>query len=414
MVGLPPSGDYLLDVAGTYYWLPDDALDSTTLVAGRPNVVPFNYSLASDATLTLNLTNLAPWTANDQIEVLSLGANDFENTGPFGCNPAPLPAANGTTLNASVFSVKNCGGPNTIQAAQGDTVVIQQMHPQQTSNGSGYLTLASYFQAAPLSLSDGQNVTVSGAMTSVAQTQTLSCDFRLSQFAAALAGLLPSGYTSSPAYGLSVSGVSFVASNGAEPVQATSDILIYSPSPANVDAVSGPMTYGIPAGYPFVPTGLLSYDYFLSFAFPGTTAANQQSVGFQTVFSLATLCQSPVVPVLSPVQAITLNGADASKPLSGVGLTPQVAWTPPAKGTPSRYHVVINQFTKSKNGLYTLQNFVGQIITQQLEVRIPPGLLAAGNTYSINLIADDTVPIGGNYLVPGESSSAALTAVFTP
>ncbi|MGO8971833.1 MAG: hypothetical protein ACLQDQ_19920 [Myxococcaceae bacterium] len=412
VAGLPTSGNYLLDLAGTYFWFPDDALVITNLAAGRPNVVPFNYALPSDATLTLNLTNLLAWNANDQIEVLSLGANDFDNTAPFGCNPAPLPAAGGTTLVGSVFSVKDCGGPNTIQAAEGDSVVVEQMHVQQTASGSFYLSMAATYDAPPLSLADGQNVTLAGAFLPVNQDQTVSCDFRLSQFAAALQGLEPSGYTTSLNWGLNIIGVSYLTSQGWQPRQATSDILAYSPSPPNVDAASGAMTFGIPAGYPFIPVGLLTYDANQSFAFPGTTANNQQTVGFQTVFSLSDFCKNAVVPVMSPVRAITLNGADASKPLSGVGLTPLLAWSPPTIGTPTRYLIFINQFFKS--GTQTLSGGVAEIETRDLQVQIPPGLLVAGNSYSIQLVADDTVPIGAGYLVFGQSTSAAVSGVFTP
>ncbi|MGO9829649.1 MAG: hypothetical protein ACLPJH_05870 [Myxococcaceae bacterium] len=412
VAGLPTSGNYLLDLAGTYFWLSDNALVVTNLAAGRPNVVQFNYALSSDATLTLNLTNLAPWNVNDEVEVLSLGANDFVNTAPFGCNPAPLPGAGTTTLNGSVFSVKNCGGPNTIQAAEGDRVVIEQMHVQQTANGSAYLSMAALYDAPALSLSDGQNVTLAGAFVPVNQNQTVSCDFKLSQFAAALQGLQPSGYTSSLNWGLNLVGVSFLTSQGWEPRQGTSDILAYSPSPPNVDAVSGAMAYGVPASYPFIPVGILTYDANQAFAFPGTTANNQQTVGMQTIFSLSDFCQNAVVPLLTPVQAITLNGADASKPLTGVGVTPLLAWSPPAIGTPTRYLVLINQFFTS--GTQTLSTGVAEIETQDLQVQIPPGLLSAGNTYSVQIVADDTVPIGAGYLAFGQSTGAAVSSVFTP
>ena len=415
VAGIPALGNYLLDLGGTYFWFSDAALDDKTLAAGRPDVVGFDYTLSNDATLTLNVTNLTPWNTNDQIEVLSLGANDFVNTAPFGCNPAPLPAAGGTVLTGSVFSVKNCGGPNTLQSTKGDTVVIEQLAAQQTTTASSYLSLASYLQSTPFDLSDGQNVTLAGAFLTVTQDQTLNCDYRLSQFAAAVQGFVPSGYT--PAgiqYGVAVIGGSIPTSEGLVSQGGAADILLFVPPSDSLDVVSGPMTYGVPASYPFFLFGFVSYLPNVQFAFPSTTPNNVQFVGMQSNLALSALCAGPIVPVMTPVRAITLNGADASTPLTGVGLTPLVAWTKPALGTPSRYLVVITRFFKSANGLRTRSSVVGQISTRDLQVRVPPGLLSAGNTYNIQIVADDTVPIGANYHVLGESSSGALSNVFTP
>ena len=48
---------------------------------------------------------------------------------------------------------------------------------------------------------------------------------------------------------------------------------------------------------------------------------------------------SPMVPRLSPARAPTLNGQDAFGNLTGVGLTPRLAWSAPAAGQPTHYLV---------------------------------------------------------------------------
>ena len=412
-------GDNLLNLGtSTFYLLPDSSLAVTTLGAGRANVVPFNFGDPADATVTATLTNLAPWNSNDVLEALSLGANDFVNDLPGGCNPAPLPNAGGTTLTGAVFSMKNssCGGPNTIEGAMGDTLVIAQLGVQQTSTGTFYLSLSRYFETAPLSLGDGQNVTVVGAMTTVNQNQTVNCDFRASQFAAAVQGLVPTGFTNvGTQFSVNLFGASIPTTEGV-PLQAEADFLSYQPPSTTADAVSGPMTYGVPPLYPFSPYGFIIYFPSLAFAFPGTTAAGSavRTIGMQMIQPMSALCAGPIVPTLTPVNGLTLNGADAFQPLTGVGLTPVLAWNAPAVGTPTRYIVIVTQFFKSTNGLTTLGTVVGQIYTRERQVRIPPGVLSSGNTYSVDIVADDSLPIGAGYLVLGQNTAGTLSNVFTP
>ncbi len=416
VAGLPTAGNYLLNLgAGTSYWIPDDTLPLLTLGAGRADVIPFNFANPSDATITATLTNLTSWNSNDVLEAVSLGANDFVNDLPAGCNPAPAPAAGTTFLNGGVFSVKNspCGAANTIEGSKGDVVVIAQLSLQQTSTGVFYLSLSSYFEPAPFNLSDGQNVSVAGPMVTVNQNQTLNCDFRLSQFVAATQ-IPAGGFTNAGIqYGVNVEGSSIPTSQGL-PFQPQADFLSFSPPSSTTDQVSGQMTYGIPAGYPFFPYGFISYFPNVGFAFPGTSAgpSTVRYAGMQVITPVGTLCSGPVVPTLTPVRAITLNGADASQALTGVGLTPLVAWSAPAVGTPSRYTVTVTQFYVS--GVTTLGTVVGSFTTRDLSLRLPPGVLSSGKTYSLEIVADDSVAIGDAFHVLGEGTAGALSNTFVP
>ena len=48
---------------------------------------------------------------------------------------------------------------------------------------------------------------------------------------------------------------------------------------------------------------------------------------------------APAAPIIGPVRAVTVAGHDAASAPLGVGLTPEIAWQPPALGTPVEYEV---------------------------------------------------------------------------
>jgi hypothetical protein len=48
---------------------------------------------------------------------------------------------------------------------------------------------------------------------------------------------------------------------------------------------------------------------------------------------------SPAAPIIGPVRGVTIGGKDAFSSPTGVGLTPTIAWQPPALGTPIEYEV---------------------------------------------------------------------------
>lgn len=71
----------------------------------------------------------------------------------------------------------------------------------------------------------------------------------------------------------------------------------------------------------------------------GLTALAQAQIGVVT-HALPT-ASAPAAPIIGPVGGVTIGGRDAFASPRGVGLTPEIAWEPPALGTPVAYEVRI-------------------------------------------------------------------------
>src|SRR5262249_18768428 len=93
-----------------------------------------------------------------------------------------------------------------------------------------------------------------------------------------------------------------------------------------------------------------------------------------------------LVPQVSPVRDLRINGASGTTALMGVGTTPLVSWTVPAMGTPNRYLVRIYELLATSSG-GTTRVSRGSFSTTQTQLRLLPGFLVAGKTYMLQLSA---------------------------
>jgi hypothetical protein len=141
-------------------------------------------------------------------------------------------------------------------------------------------------------------------------------------------------------------------------------------------------------------------------------------------FSVLSYAQEPLAdgvtptlaPKVGPARHLRLNGLSATERLSGVGQTPVVSWDAPSLGVPTSYAVRVYRLFASSGS--TRRTLVGTFTTSgQTQVRLPPGVLTAGQSYYIHLTA---------YLEPGfdplkpflsrpvSHSAAAATGLFQP
>ena len=123
-------------------------------------------------------------------------------------------------------------------------------------------------------------------------------------------------------------------------------------------------------------------------------------------------------PAVSPVRNLTLDGVPAATARSGVGTTPVLAWDAPVRGTPTSYSVRVYHYSVSASGSSLLnRTLAAQVITQSRSLRIPAGVLVAGETYVFIVTAeqnprfDPQAPLRAGATV---SYAQALTSPIVP
>lgn len=115
-----------------------------------------------------------------------------------------------------------------------------------------------------------------------------------------------------------------------------------------------------------------------------------------------------LVPTLSVPRALAINGAPSTSFRAGVGLTPTLSWDAPARGSPSRYLIVVLDLVD--------QNFSQAFYTTKRTFTIPPFTLMTGRTYVATITAQAGAVDPLNPLFqPGDFESiGTVTEAFTP
>jgi hypothetical protein len=82
--------------------------------------------------------------------------------------------------------------------------------------------------------------------------------------------------------------------------------------------------------------------------------------------------------MVAPVGSPQINGLDLFTPQSGVGTNPTLSWTAPAGAV--GYRVLVERFYDSGLGTAPFAP-VAALFTTSTSVRVPPGILVAGDYY---------------------------------
>src|SRR5262249_3588933 len=116
---------------------------------------------------------------------------------------------------------------------------------------------------------------------------------------------------------------------------------------STADLSTGVIHYGTPAPDQLAPFGLVRRAARVLYTLPGTSAPAAFGMGMDQSMEVASLCNGPVVPVLTPVKSFQIGGQDARQPVSGVGTSPVVSWSAPDVGSPVRYTLGISRLDVS-------------------------------------------------------------------
>lgn len=367
-----PAGPYLLQIGpfgSEYYWTSRSDLDM-----GYQTQTPvFNAQAQGTANYNIGLN-------------FAIGANDIFEQDPGGfslTSPVPL---NGTTFSLSAL------GP--LMTGNSLSLFVTHLLFNQVQGYNYYSVSEALGPIPPPAISNNvQNFT---GMMQVPPAETIRGNIQ--GFTAYDSQMMPGGISQH------LSGISFqfgaAYPNATAPswervdsdapfsygplspvVQTQNTCLVFPPTPCPTpgDVDLGDLSYADP-----FPGNYQRYVTVQRILTPPTTIANGDASFAANIFVetlMAPTASTPIHPMISPVTSVTLDGVSLSTAPTGVRLTPELAWQPPALGTASFYGVRI----------YSSQNVSGQaeiglaasIQTNQTSITLPPGILAPGTSYFV-------------------------------
>lgn len=417
-----PAGFYLLLIGSSYFWTSATNIDTGSQVQGRANPTP----ATSGEKINFDVTLTQPTQSTDQFELVdpNLPAEYFSYL------PINTPPSN---TYSQVFFWPSA----LIDASQGDKAYLVRVTatsgfanagPHQTqyyAKVQDEMTPALLIQMVPGVMTD-----VTSSMTQ-GPAQTFRANFKLSAFAALNSqmavgqditpGTLGAGASAAPPFAV-VGGSSGSLGVPGYRLDTLANFSIFPPDTSVYDVDLGDFAYrnGFPADYKTLVFAdwAIANEYSPSGAFPASLKADL----VMDSLTLPTATQ-PIAPVLGPVQALRLDGADVfNNQLNGVSLTPTITWQPPAIGVANFYQVDVVQLTigtciACAHPQFTVTTNVATFQTQQTSLTLPSGVLSPGSTYVLVVTAKnavgvnlDSMPLRTTY---PSASADALSQMFT-
>lgn len=369
-----PAAPFYLRFDGVYVFGSSRKLDLGAFIQGRPD----QATPTTRTTLSVSVTNAAPWANGDAIQFFSANAG----TAIFYLETLFGPTAGATSFGGAMDLSQMAYG-YLIDAAKGDDAYLTQLVAD-SNNGVPFVRLAKIANFPRFTISNGNAVSTSAAMTDVAQT-SMPIAWTRSLFAQQRMAVNPRAVAAGDLFDVYAQpgGLAhgFFAS--------TPDVLIVKPAAGTSD-VSLTASWGnpFPSSWPLVAQ--VGASFAVSYTASGATAATFDGAVY-TVAPFAGLT-SPVAPIIGPVQSPTIDGSDAFADTPGASATPVIAWKPPALGTASSYTVSIYSIDNQAGA--TAFNWVTSLYTSATTVDVPPGLLVAGSSYLIAITANaDTLDL---------------------
>jgi hypothetical protein len=394
-LGVPPNANYW-ELSGATVDLPlhgkTGRVDS---IEGGDNTV-----------LRLSLSGLDAWKAEDSMQLNAWNAGlGYWDSSVFGLDPAPTVASTSFTNRDTDWSFLPL-----IDGTKGDKVVVHQNAGATSATGLAYVAAKRATTVSNLTMVSGTTNPMSAALTALSQS-SLTVDLRAADYTAHRAAAHPSAEAPRSTF---IVDARIPTSSSAG--YGTPDVL-WVTIPQN--AASGSHTFSY--GNPFSGTELFGFynaGFRVTYDVPnpaGGTLPYRAAGSLITMRSLSALAASPVQPALGMVGSPKLNGQDAFPDRTGVGLTPLVTWAAPTLGTPKHYEVAVSR-------LYVLTSVsawaekLTTLVIRGTQVRIPAGVLQAGQTYYLAITAkryDGPYDPFGQMHIPSDESTV-LTGKLTP
>jgi hypothetical protein len=407
-----PEGAYYLDLESVVQGLVFEPavpvtsasqIDMGYRVLGRADIEPVTLPTP----VTLDIPGMKPWVDGDTLELWVAGAGIIEF---FFYDLADTPPMPNDAFLGFTFDSATLFNPNLVNGVKGDQAIVAHFGAAPSAMGIPFSRINDTAHLPSFTQTDGQQSFVNGAFDLVPTNQTLTFDFKATQFEALVADIHPMASVGSE--GIFLSALPGSMDYGF--YSGTADLLLYN-APGGAD-ISDSCDWGNPLGPNWSVHGGVYILVSVPIALPGTMPTNINSP--LTYFApLADLQALPeLVPQIAPPASPKVDGADMVVDQTLDSLTPLVSWDPPTIGTATRY--VVNVLHLYAQGGITRREIVGRVATAATEVRLPDNLLVSGETYALHIrvqnvanVVFDTEPGGMSFpLAEAGTVSGLLTA----
>ncbi|MDC0712433.1 hypothetical protein POL68_28485 [Stigmatella sp. ncwal1] len=405
---------YLLQDNSTYVWTHTRTPDMSQARLGRP-AVP---SEPDGTQFTFQLSGLSPWQEGDDIQLHSTetGLGYFT----IGCmSPDPSTPGEGETAFGGIMdygaSLRACSAsPVRFEPTAGDTLYATQLVSRSDdTHNLFFLELRRSIQvAAPVP--QAGNMLLNAALAPL-PTTPYQVNYSTATFEALALAAHPTATLSTTSVNLGT--LPAYTQFGGYASWPDLALLNWQPN-------RGPLLATFTYGNPFPST----WDRFIT---AQTYARVSYSVDLPeggtstpTSFSVSTYIQEPLsasgtsalTAQVGPPRDVRLNQTVATAPLTGVGLTPLASWAAPALGTAHFYSLRLFELGANAAKRTTRQQ-VASFLTDQTQLRLPPGVLKQEKSYYLEVTA--VFSPGTIYSKPflsgaAYSAAVALTSRFAP
>ncbi len=370
---------YLKRGTGTYVITSHRELDLGEYVLGREGVVTVSAAIP----VTLTLDGLAPMDAYQEFDVASPNAGA---AGVLHLDPAPQPGATSLTEQPAEYR-SAIGRQEVLDGTKGDRLYLLQKL-RRSAGAFNYFAVAQALTLSGVSLrGDGQATLLRGSF-GVAPQRQLTLDWRRSSFEAFRAAVHPLA-VALPEASVRHSLVLVPAMGGLSKgvVGYVGDLLVGNLPAASQD-VNLVLDYGNPYPLTWGVVASVVHRYQVPVRLPAQARAGSVGVSLMEQGELSAFSSGPVQIRLSPPTQLRVDGRDAQQDGELDSLTPVFTWEPPELGTADVYELRILRLSLSPTVPDTIRTeTVATFLTAERQVRLPPGVLEAKQSYVVRVAA---------------------------
>jgi cysteine-rich repeat protein len=374
-------------------------LDLGYHVIGRPDGIEATRA----STVTLNLTDVTPWTAGDFLLVDSY--NNGSEFYPQEGLVTNAPQAGATSITGYSFEWRDgytyhpIGSlPRLVESAQGDDFYVTHLQEQQVNMGTWAYALSrevGVFKKSDVTQTDGSPLVIDGALSPITFDKTIGIHFAIDAFRANFD--VDGGRAVAENINvirLDNAGTQYQQRIGIGPWAITIPPRTFTLAQVPPDFTLSPITFGTSSLYPATwgQNGVATYSRARRIRAPGATTYTQ-SLNFNSLTRPISGNSFDVRPAIRPVQKILVNDVDTvtntgTIKFDGV-VGPTVSWdaVPQAEGYTVDIHRIYNDVGA------TQRQVILKAETTMTSFTIPPQLLMKGQRYvvgvSSNLGLDD-------------------------
>ncbi len=402
-----PAGPYAVSISGANNFVITSAraLDYSTAQAGRTDL----FDTMDDGTSNnYDITGLLPWSLGsaadagsdagpaDLLEAMSQGADNFVS----GLDQlANEPDAGDTVFTGDEMVSDESGDGNLVDSSEGDVLYIWQLHSAISGNGIAYQTAQRSFADTTLTMVDGQDNQVSGAMSMPAANAIADVVLPRSQWTGLLASANPAATDNGQAVYIDVeSGYDDHGWYGY-----SGDALILGAQPGTTDLDLGAVSWQspVPASADWDAFALLFANSNLNYTVGSNTSSFQITSAIEEPLGAGFDWTTALAPPLSPPQAPLIKGlsafSDQTNAADANGVV-TLSWSAPAQGTPDFYLVTLYELDSGADA-----SELASFITKATSLAITPDQLPDAAWYMATVDA-----------VKQSRSGAALDPTLSP